>query len=335
MDKVASPPSIRVIANGLAAGETGLTPRMRATEVGTTPPLLSIAQVVPQPPSVPQRKSPRSSGGGEAERKGSDGARTPRGSREDVLGEEAAEARRHSKAPRLSGEEGERGADAATSGEWGSYEYYDGSDAAPRVMTKEEEGEADSDDEDGDDEDDDDGLQLLVQMSQSRTAAAGRKSGAGSLGSSPAPRVGSPATPPPAALPAEPLEPGWDAAGSGRRRSFQAAKPPSATGAEPEAAAAAAAATGEAGPATAANGAGATPGPATAPGTPASAAGLASAALGAAAAEEEGGWDDFYAHAKDSPKLRLGKHGRNLRQTMERQSAIDARLAQRQANHSR
>ena len=156
MDKVASPPSIRVIANGLAAGETGLTPRMRATEVGTTPPLLSIAQVVPQPPSVPQRKSPRSSGGGEAERKGSDGARTPRGSREDVLGEEAAEARRHSKAPRLSGEEGERGADAATSGEWGSYEYYDGSDAAPRVMKKEEEDKADSDDDDDDDEDDDD-----------------------------------------------------------------------------------------------------------------------------------------------------------------------------------
>lgn len=331
MDK-ASPPSVRVIANGLAAGETGLTPRMRATEVGTTPPVLSIAQVVPQPSSVPQRKSPRSSGGGEAEQKGSDGVRTPRGSSEDVLGEETAEARRHSKAPRLSGEEGERGADAATSGEWGSYEYCNGSDAAPRVMTREEEDEADSDDdEDDEDEDDDDGLQLLVQMRQSHTAAAGRKSGAGSLGSSPAPRAGSPscATPPPAALPAEPLEPGWDAAGSGRRRSFQAAKPPSATGAEPEAAAAAAAATDEAGPATAANGAGASPG------TPASAAASASAALGAAAAEEEGGWDDFYAHAKDSPKLRLGKHGRNLRQTIERQSAIDARLAQRQANQSR
>lgn len=330
MDQFASPPTIRVIANGLAAGETGLTPRMRATEVGTTPPLLSIAQVVPLPPSVTQHKSPRSCSGGEAERKGSDGARTPRGSREDVLGEEATEPRRHSKAPRLSGEEGERGADAATSGEWGSYEYYNGSDAAPRVMTKEEEDEADSDDDDDDEDDDDDGLQLLVQMRQSRTAAAGRKSGAGSLGSSPAPRAGSPscATPPPAPLPAEPLEPGWDAAGSGRRRSFQAAKPPSATGAEPEAASAAAAATGEAGPATAANGAGATPG------TPASAAASASAALGAAAAEEEGGWDDFYAHAKDSPKLRLGKHGRNLRQTIERQSAIDARLAQRQANHS-
>ena len=30
------------------------------------------------------------------------------------------------------------------------------------------------------------------------------------------------------------------------------------------------------------------------------------------------GAGEFYAHAKDSPKQRLGKHGRNLRQTVER-----------------
>ena len=220
MDEVTPPQTSRIIIPGSAldAGETSLTPQMRATEVGTVPPWLSIGRVSRDSAA----RSPRSSGSSlvGVERKESGSAKTPRGSRTEEEEEEKLPAQRHHKAARVSGE-----ADAASSGEWGSYQ----TGAATRVASKEEaaklDEEEDDEDEDeeesedeGEDNDEDDGLQMLLQMRQSRTAAAATlrspalRQGSQSSGSSCA-------TPPLAATPAEPLEPGWDAAGSaGSRR---------------------------------------------------------------------------------------------------------------------
>mmetsp|Transcript_8808 Transcript_8808/g.17761 ORF Transcript_8808/g.17761 Transcript_8808/m.17761 type:complete len:280 (-) Transcript_8808:163-1002(-) len=279
MEEATPPQLARIIVPGspLNAGETSLTPQMRATDVGIVPPWLSISSTLPRSP-----RSPRSSNSSwvEVERKNSDGSKTPR---ED---EQKPPDQRHLKAQKVS-----NAADAATS-------VATQTGSASRDESKEEEAK-EIDNEDGEDseDDEDDGLQMLLQMRKSRMAAVAVH------------QTPSCATPPPATRPAEPLEPGWDSANSGRRRH---SKLPSVVDSE------AAAATPSAAP------------------TPADAPGPVTPALAAAADDEnEGDWGEFYAHAKDSPKLRIGKHCRNLRQTVERQYAIEARAAQRQANLTR
>ena len=201
---------------------------------------------------------------------------------------------RHNKAQRLSGD-----SDAPSSKPASRTQ----SDGAEQVLTEAD--EEDVEEEEGEEEgeegessaasDEDDGLQRMVQMRQAQQSGGSGRSKAAARQPSSRPAAG-PAAP---AMVAEP-EPGWDAAVVRRRGSNGVMREPPEAGSPVS----------------------------TAPAPDAPAAATASAPVDDPD-DPEGDWGDFYAHAKDASHRRIGKQGRNVRQAMERNYAIQARQAQR------